>query len=211
MLQHLGHTRGTLHPSPLKITPSSVFFNFSPRFGSSFLLRIFLFWLLEILLDLCELLSIRTCSFFAASFGSRPLFLEYKRYKIVIQQNIGHRFFCNVIICNFLMFPYAIISNHSHNAIYFSIKHDYYHFPLVFKSRTFGQLGRPLREEPFFTLSNVTVFWKGHLTCFMLVTFFPTLFEFLFPFLVWTYNNSEVTLLSDIKQRPVFPDVQIFA
>ena len=31
-----------------------------------------------------------------------------------------------------------------------------------------------------------------------------------FFFLVWTYNNSEVTLLSDIRQRPVFLDVQIF-
>ena len=38
---------------------------------------------------------------------------------------------------------------------------------------------------------------------------FQTPLEFIFPFLVWTYNNSEVTLLSDIKQRPVFPDVQI--
>ena len=38
-------------------------------------------------------------------------------------------------------------------------------FPLVL-SPTFGQLGRPLPEEPFFTLSNGTVFWKGHLTCF---------------------------------------------
>ena len=45
----------------------------------------------------------------------------------------------------------------------------------------------------------------------MLVMFFQTPMEFLFPFMVWTYNNSEVTLLSDIKQRPVFPDVQIFA
>ena len=75
-------------------------------------------------------------------------------------------------------------------------------------SPTFGQLGRPLPEEP---LSNVTVFWKIHLTCFMFIMIFQTPFEFLFPFLVWTYNNSEVTLLSDIQQRPVFPDVQIFA
>ena len=94
------------------------------------------------------------------------------------------------------------------------IKHDYYTFPLVL-SPTFGQLGRPLPEEPFFTLCNVTVFWKSHLTFFyvryVFSFFFQTPFEFLFPFLVWTYNNSEVTLLSDIKQGPVFPDVQIFA
>ena len=137
-------------------------------------------------------------------------FLSNSCSKIVIQLNICHRFFCIVMIYNFLVFLYAIIFSHYHNAVYSSIKHDYYPFPLVFKSPTFGQLGRPLPEEPFFTLSKVTVFWKGHLTCFMLVTFFPTPFEFLFPFLVWTYNNSEVTLLSDIKQRPVFSNVQIF-
>ena len=45
----------------------------------------------------------------------------------------------------------------------------------------------------------------------MFVMFFQTPFEFLFPFLVWTYNNYEVTFLSDIKQRPAFSDVQIFA
>ena len=61
------------------------------------------------------------------------------------------------------------------------IKHDYYHFPLVL-SPTFGQLGRPLPEEPFFTLSNVTVFWKGHLTCFYVHYVFQTPFEFSFSF-----------------------------
>ena len=58
------------------------------------------------------------------------------------------------------------------------------HFPLVL-SPTFGQLGPPLPEEPFFTLSKVTVFWKSHLTCFYVryvFFFFQTPFEFLFPF-----------------------------
>ena len=45
-------------------------------------------------------------------------------------------------------------------------------FPLVL-SPTFGQLGPPLPEEPFFTLSKVTVFWKGHLTCFYARYVFP--------------------------------------
>ena len=84
------------------------------------------------------------------------------------------------------------------------LKHDYYPFPLVL-SPTFGQLGRPLPEEP---LSNVTVFWKSHLTCFYACYVFSKLsLSFFFPFLVWTYNNSEVTFLSDIRQRPVFPYV----
>ena len=52
------------------------------------------------------------------------------------------------------------------------IKHGYYPFSLAL-SPTFGQLGRPPREEPFFTLSNVTVFWKGHLTCFYVRYVFP--------------------------------------
>jgi len=83
---------------------------------------------------------------------------------------------------------------------------------LLVLAPTFGQIVHPLPEEPFFTLITVTVFWKGHLTCFLCSLGFSKLpFEFLFPFLVWTCNNSKVTLLSDIKQRPVFPDVQIFA
>ena len=61
------------------------------------------------------------------------------------------------------------------------IKHVYYPFPLVL-SPTFGQLGRPLPEEQFFTLSNVTVFWKVIYHVFMFVMFFQTPFEFLFPF-----------------------------
>ena len=89
------------------------------------------------------------------------------------------------------------------------IKYDYYPFPLAL-SPTFGQSGRPLPEEPFLTLITVTVFWKGNLTCFYARYVFPNSLESLFPFLVWTYNNSEVTLLRDIKQRPVFPDVQFF-
>ena len=44
-------------------------------------------------------------------------------------------------------------------------KHGYYPFLLAL-SPTFGQLGHHLPEEPFFTLITVTVFWKGHLTCF---------------------------------------------
>jgi len=46
------------------------------------------------------------------------------------------------------------------------------HFPLVL-SPTFGQLGPPLPEEPFFTLSKVTVFSKCHLTCFYARYVFP--------------------------------------
>ena len=45
-------------------------------------------------------------------------------------------------------------------------------FPLV-SSPTFGQLGRPLPEEPFFTLSNGTVFWQSHLTCSYVRYVFP--------------------------------------
>ena len=74
-----------------------------------------------------------------------------------------------------------------------------------FLSPTFGQLGRPLPEEPFFTLSNVTVF--NMFLCSLCFSKLPLSFSFLF--VVWTCNNTEVTLLSDIKQRPVFPDVQI--
>ena len=78
-------------------------------------------------------------------------------------------------------------------------------FPLVLFP-TFGQLGRPLPKEPFFTLSNVTVF--NMFLCSSCFFKLPLIFSFLF--LVWTCNNTEVTLLSDIKQRPVFPDVQNF-
>ena len=85
------------------------------------------------------------------------------------------------------------------------IQHDYYPFPLVL-SPTFGQLGRPLPEEPFFTLSNVTV--SNMFLCSLCFSKLPLSFSFLF--VVWTCNNTEVTLLSDIKQRPVFPDVNIF-
>ena len=88
------------------------------------------------------------------------------------------------------------------------IKHDYYPFLLVL-SPTFCQLGCPLLQEPFFTLSNVTVFWKSHLTCFYAHYVFSKLpLSFFFLFWCGVTKNSEVTLLSDIKQRPVFPDVQ---
>ena len=127
--------------------------------------------------------------------------------------NKSHRFFCIVTICNFLVFIGAIIPNHFHNAIYSSIKHDYYPFTVGFisnfwtirSSSTWGTISSP------YTLSNVIVFWKIHLTCFYVRYVFQTPFEFLFPILVWTCNNSEVTLLSDIKHRLVFPDVIIFS
>ena len=92
------------------------------------------------------------------------------------------------------------------------IKHDYSPFPLVL-SPTFGQLGHPLPEEPFFHIKQCNSLLEKSFNMFFYVRYvFSKLpFEFLFPFLVWTYNNSEVTLLSDIKQRPVFPDVQIFS
>ena len=51
-----------------------------------------------------------------------------------------------------------------------------------FLSPTFGQLGRPLCEEPFFTLSNVTVFWKSHLTRFYVRYVFPNSLGFSFSF-----------------------------
>ena len=75
--------------------------------------------------------------------------------------------------------------------------------PLVL-SPTFGQLGYPLFEETSFTLhiqqcnslfENFIMFSKLPLS--------------LFYVLVWTYKNSKVTLLSDIRQRHVFLDVQI--
>ena len=52
----------------------------------------------------------KTCSFPAASFGSSPPFLQYNMYKILIQQNICHGFFCIVIFYKLLVFLYAIIS-----------------------------------------------------------------------------------------------------
>ena len=89
------------------------------------------------------------------------------------------------------------------------IKHDYYHFSLVL-SPTFGQLGRPLPEEPFFHIKQCNSLLEKSFNMFLHSLCLPTPFEFLFPVLVWTYNNSEVTLLSDIKQRPGYPDVRNF-
>ena len=106
---------------PLKTTPSSVFMT-----SNSFLLLMshpFLFllscsglsWLLY------KFSIVQDLQFPAASFGSSPLFLQYNKYKIVIQQNIGHRFFCIVIIYNFLVSVGIVIPNFIHNAIYPSI------------------------------------------------------------------------------------------
>ena len=96
----------------------------------------------------------------ATQFGSSQNFLSNSCSKIVI-----------LLHCNNMQFSgYLIISK-------MQIKHDYYPFPLVL-SPTFGQLGRPLPEEPFFTLSNVTVF--NMFLCSLCFSKLPL--SFLFPF-----------------------------
>ena len=130
-----GFTRGTLHPPPLKNNTVLGVHDFgeSPSPHEAFFLALsILFW--PFLTSFQLLHCSRPAVFPATSFGSIPLFLQYNLYKIVFQLNIFHRFFCIVIICNFLVFLYAIISNHFHNAIYSLIKHDYYPFSVGFIS-----------------------------------------------------------------------------
>ena len=81
--------------------------------------------------------------------------------------------------------------------------------PLVL-SATFGQLGRPLFEETFFTLhiQQCNSLLENSFNMFLHYVF-QTPLEFLLCSGV-DLQKSEVTLLSDIRQRPVFPDVQNF-
>ena len=122
-------------------------------------------------------------------------------FKIVIKLNICHRFFCIVIICNFLVFLYAIISNHFHNAIYSSIKHDYYPFPLVL-SPTFGQLGRPLPEEPFFHIKQCNSVLEKSFNMFLCLLGFSKLLLSFF-FLFWCGLTIILRLLSSVISNNV--------
>ena len=81
--------------------------------------------------------------------------------------------------------------------------------PLVL-SPTIGQLGRPLSEETSFTLhiQQCNRLFENFISSFFCIMLSKLPLSF-FYVLVWTYKKYEVTLLSDIRQRPVFPDVQI--
>ena len=104
---------------------------------------------------------------------------------------------------NFQFMETLLVSKYpiTYNAIYSSIKHDYSPFSLVL-SPTLGQLGRPLPEVPFFTLSNVTVFWKSHLTCFYVRYVFPNCLGVCF-FLFWCGLTIILRLLASVTSNSV--------
>ena len=174
------------------------FFQFPLLRSHSFLLRLScsgLSWLLH------KFSIVQDLQFFLQQvFGSSPLFLEYNMYKTVIQLIICHRFLCIVIITNFLVY---IISNHFRNAIYSLFKHDDYPFSVGFISNvwsirsfsTWGTIPWP------YTLSNLTVFWKSHLTCLYVHYVFQTPWSFFFLF--WCGLTIILRLLSSVTSNSV--------
>ena len=150
---------------------------------SSFLVSPFLFWPFLAFFSIFSIAQYLQLP--ATSFGVQPTFSSVHHVQNCNSSNICHRFFCIVIIYNFLVFLYAIIFNRLHNAIYFSTKHDYYHFFVgvisnIWSNRsssTWGTITWP------YTLSNVVIIWKNSFNMFLhSICFSKHPFEFLFPF-----------------------------
>ena len=168
---------------------------------SSFLVSPFLFW--PFLAFFSSFSIAQYLQFPATSFGVQPTFSSVHHVQNCNSSNICHRFFCIVIIYNFLVFLYAIISNHFHNAIYSLIKHDYYPFSVGFISNiwsirsfsTWGTIPWP------YTLSNLTVFWKSHLTCLYVHYVFQTPWSFFFLF--WCGLTIILRLLSSVTSNNI--------
>ena len=192
-------TRGTLHPSPLKLTPSSVFLSFDhfPRILSHlFFFSSLHLWTLRILWYFSSLHHLRP-AIICTRFRCSPKFLSNSCSKIVIQLNTCHKLFCIVIICNFwcsFMPWYPII-------FIMQIKHDYYHFPLVL-SPTFFSIRWSSTWGTIFHLKQCNSLLEMSFNMFLCSLCFSKL-PLSFFFLLWSGLTIILRLLSSVTSDSV--------